>query len=29
MKVRSLYDCIIVQHLDEGEQKVGEIIIPG
>src|ERR671911_353244 len=28
MKVRPLHDRIIVQRLDEGEQKVGGIIIP-
>ena len=28
MKVRPLHDCIIVKRLDEGEQKVGGIIIP-
>ena len=28
MKVRPLHDRIIVQRLDEGEQKIGGIIIP-
>ena len=28
MKVRPLHDRIIVQRIDEGEQKVGGIIIP-
>ena len=28
MKVRPLHDRIIVQRLDEGEQRVGGIIIP-
>jgi chaperonin GroES len=28
MKVRPLHDRIIVQRLEEGEQKVGGIIIP-
>jgi chaperonin GroES len=28
MKVRPLHDRIIVERLDEGEQKVGGIIIP-
>jgi chaperonin GroES len=28
MKLRPLYDRIIIQRLDEGEQKVGGIIIP-
>ena len=28
MKVRPLHDRVIVQRLDEGEQKVGGIIIP-
>ena len=28
MRVRPLHDRIIVQRLDEGEQKVGGIIIP-
>src|SRR6187399_2715731 len=28
MKVRPLHDRILVQRLDEGEQKVGGIIIP-
>ena len=28
MKLRPLHDRIIVQRLDEGEQKVGGIIIP-
>src|SRR5260370_17441745 len=28
MKVRRLHDRIIVQRLDEGEQKIGGIIIP-
>ncbi len=28
MKVRPLYDRIIVERIDEGEQKVGGIIIP-
>ena len=28
MKVRPLHDRIIIQRLDEGEQKVGGIIIP-
>ena len=28
MKIRPLHDRIIVQRLDEGEQKVGGIIIP-
>jgi chaperonin GroES len=28
MKVRPLHDRIIVQRLEEGEQKVGDIIIP-
>ena len=29
MKIRPLHDRIIIQRLDEGEQKVGGIIIPG
>ena len=28
MKVRPLHDRIIVQRIDEGEQKIGGIIIP-
>ena len=28
MKVRPLHDRVIVQRLDEGEQKIGGIIIP-
>jgi chaperonin GroES len=28
MNIRPLYDRIIIQRLDEGEQKVGGIIIP-
>ena len=28
MKIRPLHDRIIIQRLDEGEQKVGGIIIP-
>jgi chaperonin GroES len=28
MKIRPLHDRVIVQRLDEGEQKVGGIIIP-
>jgi chaperonin GroES len=28
MHIRPLHDRVIVQRLDEGEQKVGEIIIP-
>jgi chaperonin GroES len=28
MHVRPLHDRILVQRLDEGEQKIGEIIIP-
>ena len=28
MKVRPLHDRIIVQRLEEGEQKIGGIIIP-
>jgi co-chaperonin GroES (HSP10) len=28
MKVRPLHDRILVQRLEEGEQKVGGIIIP-
>ena len=28
MKVRPLHDRIIIQRIDEGEQKVGGIIIP-
>jgi chaperonin GroES len=28
MKVRPLHDRIVVQRIDEGEQKVGGIIIP-
>src|SRR2546426_8349194 len=28
MKVRPLHDRLIIQRLDEGEQKVGGIIIP-
>ena len=28
MNVRPLHDRIIIQRLDEGEQKVGGIIIP-
>jgi chaperonin GroES len=29
MNVRPLHDRIIIQRIEEGEQKVGGIIIPG